>query len=318
MNIPVNEKNQIFDKFVKKPEDNLKQMIHDIDKFEAKFKEDDELLNAYEREYESKKTELERKGITKSDKDKILSSITRIQERIKKLSAELDGKKQQRLEAKKVKHVVENYVLKGIHPAEQVTKSQLANIKRGYILSIVNLHNKNALSPEELRTAKDKLNSADNKEQMKRIYDHYRQLALNRAPSTQAITSEQIEQEAAEDPREEAVLKLQKFARSMKGKHTVLPKPPKHVSIKHQPIPITEQVPEIDIVEGDLLKNGELYQPKVTGVSAPTYMYDGKLVKPITPEKEDELSTAKRTVKNVVMLSPDRFKRKPYVIHSRR
>jgi hypothetical protein len=47
-------------------------------------------------------------------------------------------------------------------------------------------------------------------------------------------------------------------------------------------------------------------------------MYDGKLVKPITPEKEDELSAVKRTVKNVVLLSPDRFKRKPYVVHSRK
>ena len=125
--------------------------------------------------------------------------------------------------------------------------------RRGYMISIKRWLS-SALSAEELRAAEAKLSATNSIEQMKRIYDHYRQLALNRAPSTQAITSEQIEQEAAEDPREEAVLKLQKFARSMKGKHTVLPKPPKHVSIKHQPLPINEIAPELDIVEGDLLK----------------------------------------------------------------
>ena len=187
--------------------------------------------------------------------------------------------------------------------------------RRGYMTSITRWLSP-TLSQEEMRSAEAKLGATNSIEQMKRIYDYYRHLALNRAPSTQAMTSEQIEQEVLGDPREEAVLKIQKFVKSVKGKHKVLLKPPKSVSIKHQPMPLDELAPELDVVEGDLLKNGELYQPKVSGVSAPAYMYDGKLVKPIPQEIADDLAV-KRNVQNVVLLDPNRYTRKPYIIHSR-
>ncbi len=304
MNIPLEQKNVIFKRYVKDPEDKLRQMLHDINKFEAKFKEDENLLDAYRREYESKKRSLEAKGITKNEKATLTSSIARIQENLKKLSTELEGLKQQRTEAQKVKYVVENYILKGVLPTEQLSKFQFSNTKRGYILSIINLHKKNTLSPEELRTAKEELNSATTKEQMKRIYDNYRQLALNREPSTQAITSEQIEQEAERgDPLEEVegyLKTIQSFSRAKlsgmeKGKHIVLPKPPKRVSETQ-----TSQTQTL------LPLNAFKFIEK----------NNAKFLEPLTPEKAEELAIKKKTVTSAVLLDPNRYKRRPYVVRS--
>ena len=44
-----------------------------------------------------------------------------------------------------------------------------------------------------------------------------------------------------------------------------------------------------------------------------TYEYEGKLVKPITQEKADELAIKKKTIKTETILNPNRFKRKMYL-----
>ena len=43
---------------------------------------------------------------------------------------------------------------------------------------------------------------------------------------------------------------------------------------------------------------------------------DQKFLEPVTPIKAEELQMKKKLIKSVVMLDPNRYKRKPYIIHS--
>ena len=43
-----------------------------------------------------------------------------------------------------------------------------------------------------------------------------------------------------------------------------------------------------------------------------------KYLHPISPEKAEELETKIKTVQSVVLLNPNRYKRKPYVVRSSR
>ena len=43
-----------------------------------------------------------------------------------------------------------------------------------------------------------------------------------------------------------------------------------------------------------------------------------KYLQPISPEKAEELETKIKTVQSVVLLNPNRYKRKPYVVRSSR
>ena len=53
---------------------------------------------------------------------------------------------------------------------------------------------------------------------MKKIYNYYKSMADKRAPSTQAMTAEMIENIAQVDPREEDAIKLQRFVREHQQK----------------------------------------------------------------------------------------------------
>ncbi len=51
------------------------------------------------------------------------------------------------------------------------------------------------LKPEEIKRYIDEINNTSTKEQMKSIYEPYKNLVLKREPSTQMLTAEQIEEE---------------------------------------------------------------------------------------------------------------------------
>ena len=78
-----------------------------------------------------------------------------------------------------------------------------------------------------------------------------------------------------------------------KGKHIVLPKPPKHQTQTSQ-------------------------TQTLVPISAFKYIEKGnnKFLQPMTPERAEELNVKKKTVQNVVLLDPNRYKRKPHIRYS--
>ena len=177
------------------------------------------------------------------------------------------------------------------------------------------------LSEKELKTAVGLINACTTKEKMKSIYNQYRNIALSRAPSTQALTAEEHEQR--ENPLEDIVPSVQAFARAklsqrvVQSKYpSVLEKPPKHVSRPHsvrasQPQPLPED------------STGAQTQTSQTQTLVPLNAFkfiekgNKRFLEPMTPETAEELSIKKKTIKSVTILNPDRFKRKPHVWYSR-
>ena len=177
------------------------------------------------------------------------------------------------------------------------------------------------LSEKELKTVESLINACTTKEKMKSIYNQYRNIALSKAPSTQALTAEEIEQR--ENPLDDVVPTVQAFARAKlsqklaHNKHpSVLEKPPKHVSRPHsaralQPQPLIED------------STGAQTQTSQTQTLVPLNAFkfiekgNKRFLEPMTPETAEELSIKKKTIKSVTILNPDRFKRKPHVWYSR-
>ena len=171
----------------------------------------------------------------------------------------------------------------------QVRLKQLRAVYKTNLRKLVH-----ALTPEELKNAEAEISASGGKQQMKRVYEHYKDLALTRAPSTQAITAEEIEQEQG-NPLDDVVPTIQAFARSklaekIRSKNIVMPKPPKSSS--------TSQT------------------QTVVPYNAFKFVEKGKnrYLETISPEKAEELEMKKKTV---VLLDPTRYKRKPYVVKSR-
>jgi len=162
-----------------------------------------------------------------------------------------------------------------------------------------------ALSPQEILAVESSLKATTSKEKMKRIYDIYREKALNRVPSTQAMTSEEIEQIG--NPLEEMVPTIQAFARSKisqkvaQGKHPLVqPKPPKSVSKPSNETQTSQTQTLVPLNAFKFIEKGE-----------------NRFLEPMTPEKAEELAMKKKSIKSVTILNGNRFKRKPYIIYSR-
>ena len=190
---------------------------------------------------------------------------------------------------------------------QEMKKATMVEINRtrAIYFSLVKRWLSPALSPQEILAAESSLKATTSKEKMKRIYDIYREKALNRVPSTQAMTSEEIEQIG--NPLEEMVPTIQAFARSKisqkvaQGKHPLVqPKPPKSVSKPSNDTQTSRTQTLVPLNAFKFIEKGE-----------------NRFLEPITPEKADDLAMKKKTIKSETILSPDRFKRKPHVWYSR-
>ena len=164
------------------------------------------------------------------------------------------------------------------------------------------------LSDKEIKTVESLINACTTKEKMKSVYNQYRNIALSKAPSTQALTAEEIDQR--ENPLEEVIPVIQAFARAKlsHGKHpSVLQKPPKHVSR-----PSTSRE-----VQGAQTQTSQTQT--LVPLNAFKFIEKGnkRFLEPMTPEKAEELAIKKKTIQSETILNPDRFKRKPHVWYSR-
>ena len=188
--------------------------------------------------------------------------------------------------------------------------SPLINRDRKLYISLVRRWLGKALSAEELKTVESLLNACTSKEKMKRIYNSYRDIALAKVPSTQAMTAEELDQR--ENPLSDVVPVIQAFARSKLSQNIshskqplVQPKPPKRVS----------RPPEEPI--------STLTQTSQTQTLVPLNAFkfiekgENRFLEPMTPEKAEELAMKKKSIKSVTILNGNRFKRKPYIIYSR-
>jgi len=192
----------------------------------------------------------------------------------------------------------------------QASSSSEANLKKSrttYIM-LTKRWLSRTFSPVEINQIEKLINAATSKEKIVHIYEHYKDISDQALSSTQALTTEGIEQ--TENPLGDIAPIIQAFARSKLSEnireskqHLVLPKPPKRVSRPPTEEPIGTQTSQ-------------------TQTASPYGAFkfvdnkDNKILQPISPEKAEELAIKKKIVKNVVMLSPDRFRRKPYVVHS--
>ena len=111
------------------------------------------------------------------------------------------------------------------HQAEKVFPQQKYAVKkinlnqlRSLYLRHINENLTTSLSPKELKQAISIINASTKTEKMKKIYNYYKSMADKRAPSTQAMTAEMIENIAQVDPREEDAIKLQRFVREHQQK----------------------------------------------------------------------------------------------------
>ena len=156
------------------------------------------------------------------------------------------------------------------------------------------------LTSDEMRSAISELNATDNKDTMRKIFTHYQTLVLNREPSTQALTAEEVERIQA-NPLEELAPTIQAFARAklsekIRGNNIVMQKPPKSISQAK-----TTQTQTV--VPYNAFKFTE--------------KGNQRFMEPITPEKAEELQMKKKTIQSVVLLDPNRYKRRPYIVRSR-
>ena len=188
--------------------------------------------------------------------------------------------------------------------------SPLINRDRKLYISLVRRWLGKALSAEELKTVESLLNACTSKEKMKRIYNSYRDIALAKVPSTQAMTAEELDQR--ENPLSDVVPVIQAFARSKLSQNIshskqplVQPKPPKRVSRPpEEPISTQTQTSQtqtlVPLNAFKFIEKGE-----------------NRFLEPMTPEKAEELAMKKKSIKSVTILNGNRFKRKPYIIYSR-
>ena len=191
-------------------------------------------------------------------------------------------------------------------PKEKPSKANpQANRDRSLYIYLVNRWLGKALSSEEMKTVVSLLNATTTKDKMKRIYNTYREIALKKVPSTQALTAEEIDQR--ENPLEEFVPSIQTFARAKLSQKLaqsrqplVQPKPPKSVSKPSNETQTSQTQTLVPLNAFKFIEKGE-----------------NRFLEPITPEKADDLAMKKKTIKSETILNPDRFKRKPHVWYSR-
>jgi len=186
---------------------------------------------------------------------------------------------------------------------KQTSSTSLNRDKKLYI-SLARRYLSKGLSEKEMKTVESLLTACTTKDKMKRVYEQYREIALTKAPSTQALTAEEIE--LRENPLEEVMPPIQAFARAklsekirQSKEHMVLPKPPKHIS--HGATTQTSQTQTlIPLNAFKFIEKG-----------------NKRFLEPMTQEKAEELAIKKKTIKTETILNPDRFKRKPHVWYSR-
>ena len=256
---------------------------------------------------EHKIHELQSKKKTKKEEDELVSLM-------KQLPNDIEDLKLWKKDAEKAQKILEERQSKGKQSA------QINRDKKLYS-SLIHRWLSKGLSEKELKTAVGLINACTTKEKMKSIYNQYRNIALSRAPSTQALTAEEVEQR--ENPLEDIVPSVQAFARAklsqrvVQSKYpSVLEKPPKHVSRPHsarasQPQPLPED------------STGAQTQTSQTQTLVPLNAFkfiekgNKRFLEPMTPEKAEELSIKKKTITSETILNPNRFQRKPHIWYSR-
>ena len=240
---------------------------------------------------EHKIHELQSKKKTKKEEDELISLM-------KQLPNDIEDLKLWKKDAEKAQKILEERQSKGKQSA------QINRDKKLYS-SLIHRWLSKGLSEKELKTAVGLINACTTKEKMKSIYNQYRNIALSRAPSTQALTAEEVEQR--ENPLEDIVPSVQAFARAklsqklVQSKYPLVqPKPPKSVS---------KQLAETQTSQTQTLVPLNAFKFIEKG--------DKKFLEPMTPEKAEELAIKKKTITSETILNPDRFKRKPHIWYSR-
>ena len=97
--------------------------------------------------------------------------------------------------------------------------------------------------------------------------------------------------------------------------HIVIPRQPRRRPLqpRHQPVPELEP-------EDQQMRNIQQTTQTQTVVPCTTFQFvkkgKNKYIEPITMKKMEELAQVKKTVKNAVLLNPNRYRRKPNVVKS--
>ena len=305
----------IYKQYASKSTQELEEIIDDIDSEETKYLDmearkdflSNETNKIYYKVQELK--EKQKKNEKKEREEKIIKlekEYTSYKQEWEYIKKELDSSQKARVELMKIKHVIKKFILKGVTPILSHSKQEIGHPKIKQLRSLYKSHLRrwlsSVLSPEEIRNAEDDLNTANGEQQLKSIYDHYKQLAFSKGASTQALTAEEVER-IQSDPREDVVPRIQAFARAklsekIRSNNIVMPKPPKYVSQSSSTAQTQTTAPH------------DAFKMKEKGSI--------KYLQPISPEKAEELETKIKTVQSVVILDPNRYKRRPYVVKSSR
>ena len=156
------------------------------------------------------------------------------------------------------------------------------HVRTGYKIQLLKFESK--LDRNVLQTAMDSIQYANNKNEMKDIFNYYKAVANGEQVPERLIPPQSSSAET--HPPQSSSAETQ-------------PKPPKYVSqgIATQTAHTQTLVP---LNAFKFIEKGE-----------------NRFLEPMTPEKAEELAMKKKSIKSVTILNGNRFKRKPYIIYSR-
>ena len=151
-------------------------------------------------------------------------------------------------------------------------------IRIGYLVSLSKLREK--LKPDDFQTAVDSINFAKDKNEMIDIYKFYKARAKGEQVPERLLPKPTMTQTTTIDPM-------------------IIDKQPKYVS-KGATSQTSQTQTLVPLNAFKFIEKGE-----------------NRFLEPITPEKADDLAMKKKTIESVIMLNPNRFRRKPHVVYSR-
>ena len=278
----------IYKQYASKSTQELEEIIDDIDSEETKYLDmearkdflSNETNKIYYKVQELK--EKQKKNEKKEREEKIIKlekERASYKQEWEYIKKELDSSQKARVELMKIKHVIKKFILKGVTPILSHSKQEIGHPKIKQLRSLYKSHLRRWLS------------SVLSPEEIRNAEDD-----LNTANGEQQLKS--IYDHYKKLASGELSSSEPSSSAPIKTEGIVMPKPPKHVSQSSSTAQTQTLVPH------------DAFKFKEKGSI--------KYLQPISPEKAEELETKIKTVQSVVLLNPNRYKRKPYVVRSSR